>query len=52
MWTENNRKLVGMVSLRTLPFSEDEDVLENMESNVISVNTLEDQESGPDVHQV
>lgn len=44
--TENNRKLVGMVSLRTLLFSEDEDVLENiMESNVISVNTLEDQES-------
>lgn len=39
-------KACGYVSLRTLLFSEDEDVLENiMESNVISVNTLEDQES-------
>lgn len=44
--TDNNRKLIGMISIRTLLLSEDDDVLEEiMESNVISVNTLEDQES-------
>lgn len=44
--TDNNRKLVGMVSLRTLLLCEDDDVVEEiMETNVISVTTLEDQES-------
>lgn len=44
--TDNNRKLIGMISLRTLLLCEDDDVLEEvMENNVISVNTLEDQES-------
>ena len=44
--TDNNRKLIGMISMRTLILAEDDDVLETiMESNVISVNTLEDQES-------
>ena len=44
--TDNNRKLIGMISMRTLILAEDDDVLEDiMESNVISVNTLEDQES-------
>ena len=44
--TDNNRKLIGMISMRTLILAEDDDVLEEiMESNVISVNTLEDQES-------
>ncbi|MGM9564503.1 magnesium transporter [Evtepia sp.] len=44
--TDRNRKLIGMISLRTLLLCEDDDVLEEvMEPNVISVNTLEDQES-------
>lgn len=44
--TDNNRKLIGMISMRTLILAEDDDVLEEiMESNVISVTTLEDQES-------
>lgn len=44
--TDNNRKLVGMISLRTLILCEDDDVVEEvMENNVISVTTLEDQES-------
>ncbi len=44
--TDKNRKLIGMISLRTLLLCEDDDVLEEvMEPNVISVNTLEDQES-------
>ena len=43
--TDNNRKLIGMISMRTLILAEDDDVLETiMESNVISVNTLDDQE--------
>ncbi len=44
--TDNNRKLIGMISMRTLILAEDDDVLEEiMEHNVISVTTLEDQES-------
>lgn len=44
--TDNNRKLIGMISIRTLLLSDDDDVLQEiMEGNVISVNTLEDQES-------
>ncbi len=44
--TENNRKLIGMISMRTLILAEDDDVLkEIMEQNVISVSTLEDQEN-------
>lgn len=44
--TEPSRKLVGMVSIRTLLLAEEDDVMsEIMESNVISVNTLEDQET-------
>jgi len=44
--TDKNRKLIGMVSIRTLLLAEDEAILEDiMESNVISVGTLEDQET-------
>ncbi|MEG2001323.1 MAG: magnesium transporter [Evtepia sp.] len=44
--TDKNRKLVGMISIRTLLLSEADDMVEDiMENNVISVNTLEDQES-------
>ncbi len=44
--TESNRKLIGMISMRTLILADDDDVIEDiMESNVISANTLEDQES-------
>ena len=44
--TETNRKLIGMISMRTLILADDDDVIEDiMESNVISANTLEDQES-------
>ena len=41
--TETNRKLIGMISMRTLILADDDDVIEDiMESNVISANTLED----------
>ena len=44
--TETNRKLIGMISMRTLILADDDDVIEDiMGSNVISANTLEDQES-------
>ena len=44
--THPNRKLIGMISMRTLILADDDDVIEDiMESNVISANTLEDQES-------
>ncbi len=44
--SENNRKLIGMITMRTLSLAEDDDVLEEiMEHNVIAVNTLEDQEN-------
>ena len=43
---DKNRVLIGMVSIRTLLLSEEDNVLEEiMETNVIAVNTLEDQES-------
>ncbi|MPM10983.1 Magnesium transporter MgtE [bioreactor metagenome] len=43
--TDKNRKLIGMVSIRTLLLADEEDLLESiMETHVISVNTLEDQE--------
>lgn len=42
---DNNRKLIGMVSIKTLLLSDEDDVVTDiMESNVISVNTLDDQE--------
>lgn len=44
--TDHNRKLIGTISIRTLLLSDDDDVIQEiMESNVISVSTLEDQES-------
>ncbi len=44
--TDKNRKLIGMVSIRTLLLAADDAILEDiMESNVISVGTLEDQET-------
>ena len=44
--TESNRTLVGMVSIRTLLLAEEDDVIQDiMEANVISVSTLEDQET-------
>lgn len=43
--TDDNRKLIGMISIKTLLLAdEDEIVMDIMESNVISVNTLDDQE--------
>lgn len=43
--TDKNRKLIGMVSAKTLLLSEEDSILQDiMESNVISVNTLTDQE--------
>lgn len=42
---DNNRKLIGMVSIKTLLLSDEDEVITDiMESNVISVNTLDDQE--------
>ncbi|MDF3002681.1 MAG: mgtE [Bacillota bacterium] len=44
--TEENRTLVGMISIRTMLLSEEDNVLADiMEQNVISVTTMEDQES-------
>lgn len=44
--TDKNRKLIGMISIRTLLLADEGDVVEDiMESNVISVGTLEDQET-------
>ena len=44
--TGNDRKLLGTVSIRTLLLSDDDDVISDiMEADVISANTLEDQES-------
>ncbi len=41
----DNRKLVGLLSMKTLLLSDDDDVVEDiMETNVISVKTLDDQE--------
>lgn len=43
--TDDNRKLIGMISIKTLLLAdEDEIVMDIMESNVISVNTIDDQE--------
>lgn len=43
--TNENRKLVGMLSIKTLLLTDDDDIVEDiMETNVISVNTLDDQE--------
>lgn len=44
--TEEDRTLIGTLSIRTLLLAEEEDALsEIMESNVISVQTMEDQET-------
>ena len=43
--TDSSRKLVGTVSIRSLILSDPDDVINDiMETNVISVNTLDDQE--------
>ena len=43
--TEPNRKLIGSVSIRSLLFAEDKEIIGDiMEQNVISVHTLDDQE--------
>lgn len=43
--TDSGRRLLGMVSAKTLLLAEDDDVLEDiMEANVIYVHTLDDQE--------
>lgn len=43
---EDNRKLVGIVSIRTLLLSEENDVIRDiMETHVIAVGTLDDQEA-------
>lgn len=42
---DNKSKLIGIVTIKTLILSEENEVIENiMETNVISVNTLTDQE--------
>ena len=42
---DDNRKLIGMISIKTLLLSDEDEVVSDiMESNVISVNTLDDQE--------
>ncbi len=44
--TEEDRTLIGTISIRTLLLAEDEDSLSDiMESNIISVATMEDQET-------
>lgn len=44
--TDKNRKLIGTVSIRTLLLADENDIVEDiMETNVISVSTLEDQET-------
>ncbi len=44
--TETDRKLIGLVSVKTLLLSDDDVKLSDiMETNIISVNTLEDQET-------
>lgn len=44
--TETDRKLIGLVSVKTLLLSDSDRTLEEiMETNIISVNTLEDQET-------
>jgi len=44
--TDKNRKLIGMVSIRTLLLADEGDILQDiMQANVISVSTLEDQET-------
>lgn len=44
--TEEDRKLIGTLSIRTLLLAEEEDALSDiMETNVISVSTMEDQET-------
>lgn len=44
--TEDNRKLIGTLSIRTLLLAEEDEALsELMEVNVISVTTMEDQET-------
>lgn len=43
--TDNTRKLVGQISLKTLILSKDESLIEDkMETNIISVQTKDDQE--------
>lgn len=43
--TDDNRRLIGMISIKTLLLAEEDSVVsEIMETNVISVNTLDDQE--------
>ncbi len=42
---DNQSKLIGIVTIRSLILSEEDELIENiMETNVISVNTLDDQE--------
>ena len=44
-YVTDNSTLIGIVTIKTLLLSEDDEVVENiMETNVISVNTLDDQE--------
>ncbi|MGN0558598.1 MAG: magnesium transporter [Acutalibacteraceae bacterium] len=44
--TDSNRQLIGMISIKTLLLAKDDEetVSELMETNVLSVNTLDDQE--------
>ena len=43
---DKNRQLIGMISIRTLILSDEDDIIgEIMETNVISISTLEDKES-------
>lgn len=44
--TDPNRKLIGIISIRTIILANEDNIISDiMESNVLSVNTLEDQEN-------
>ena len=44
--TDAGRHLIGLVSIRTLLFAEDDEIIEDiMETNLVSVSTLDDQET-------
>lgn len=44
--SDESSKLIGIVTIKSLLLAEDEDIIEDiMETNVISVNTLDDQEN-------
>lgn len=44
--TDNNKKLIGIITIKTLLLADEDDLVQAlMESNVIAVNTMDDQEN-------